>query len=68
MTLYIDYIRFRLTLFIFLILKSDEIMIDFYVVDIFYDFENYYMFYDLKEDVVQVYTFQDKLNFSYKSE
>jgi len=30
MTLYIDYIRFRLTLFTFLILKSDGTMIDFY--------------------------------------
>jgi len=40
MTLYIDYIRFRLTLFIFLILKLDGTMIDFYVVDIFYDFGN----------------------------
>jgi len=43
-------------------------MIEFYVVDIFYDFENYYTFYDLKKDVVQACTFQDEPNFSYKLE
>jgi len=43
-------------------------MINFYVIDIFYDFENYYIFYDLKKDVVQAYTFQGEPNVSYKSE
>jgi len=50
--MYIDYICFRLTLFTFLILKSDGTMIDFYVINIFYDFENYYIFYDLKKKIL----------------